>query len=680
MLRRLAFCGLLGLVACSAAADESGISADEVKKGNDWEMISSALGNPPNFAQMGNGSLMSVVSRAAGQNMTRGMGDGRGAKAGALVELYWPHYNADNLWDSYVGIRTRGQKLHWAHDLGLVDQHVVPDTGRVVTMVAGSGVMITIEDLVRPEHDAHLRHVTVKNISNAPLEDVDLAFYAYYTLENLPQGDAIRVDAASGGFVQHDSHSAVATIADRAPAKAHCGNILNLWGEHRDARDAAENDDLTQCNNPETAGLGGVNGTMMHRLPSIAPGAAQEITYAIAMGADEGRALAEAKDAISGTFTAREQEDAARWSRELARAKLPANLPADAADVYRRAIITILQHRVDNGGFIAASTLTSPVYRLIWPRDGSKTAVDMLEAGFVAEAKGFFELLETLQKPDGSFSINYNPDGKDHFFDFGKDGNENDQPGMLPWGVNRVLEATGDAAWAADRWPAVERAAKHLVGITGGSSGSGVIAPSRDLWELETGSSWTYAMGSAIAGLEATAQIATAIGKDGAPYAAHAKTIRAALDRSFVTTDGWFARGTKKGKVDNRLEIANLALASGGFAILPDSDPRIAKLGDLVESRLGTPGGAIRRYEGDRYYGGQPWPVASAWLSLHRLARGDRAKAEQLFRVMTDEAHATDTLMLGEQFDETAHAWLSAVPLVWSEAAYIRTARALYGE
>lgn len=676
MLRRLALSGLLGLVACAADADGTGMTADAVKNGQDWEMVSSAMGNPPNFAQMGNGSLMSVVSRAAGQNTTRGMGDGRGAKAGALVELFWPHYNADNLWDSYIGIKTRGQKLHWAHDLGLIDQHVVPDTGRAVTIVAGNGVMITIEDLVRPDHDAHLRHVTVKNIGNAPLEDVDLAFYAYYTLENLPQGDAIRFDAASGAFVQHDNHAAVATVADRLPTTAHCGNILNLWGEHRDARTAAENDDLTPCTNPETAGLGGVNGTMVHRLPSIPAGGAQEITYAIGMGADEGRALTEAKDAIGASFETRKREDSARWARDLARAVLPANLPADAVEVYRRAVITILQHRVDNGAFIAASTLTSPVYRLIWPRDGSKTAVDMLEAGFVPEAKQFFELLETLQKPDGSFAVNYNPDGKSSFFDFGKDGNENDQPGMLPWGVNRVLEATGDEAWAAGRWPAIERAADHLIRITP----RGFIAKSRDLWELETGSSWTYAMGSAIAGLEATAKIATAIGKDGSRYAKQAALVRGALDRSFVTPDGFFARGNKNGKVDGRLEIANLALASGGFAILPDADPRIATLGDLVASRLGTPGGAVRRYEGDRYYGGQPWPVASAWLSLHRLARGDRAGAEQLFRVLTEEAHATDTLMLGEQFDESAHAWLSAVPLVWSEAAYIRTARALYGE
>lgn len=671
-LRRLCVLGMLGLVACAAERDEV---AAESQDAVSWEPISAALGNPPNFAQMGNGSLMSVVSRAAGQNATRGLGEGRGAKAGALVELYWPHYTQDNLWDSYVGLKTRGAKLRWGHDYALTAQRVVPDTGLVVTELAGFGVTITIEDLVRPEHDAHVRHVTVKNVSNATLDDVDLAYYAYYTLENLPQGDRIRFDAASGAFLQRDNHAAVATLADRAPRIAHCGNILNLWGHHRDARTAAESDDLTPCT-PETAGLGGVNGTMMIRLPSLRPGATEEVTFAVGMGGDEGRALAEAKDALAGDWTSRKREDADRWARELARATLPAQLPDDARDVYRRAVITILQHRVDNGGFVAASTLTSPVYRLIWPRDGSKTAVDMLEAGFAPEAKSFFELLETLQKPDGSFAVNYNPDGKSAFFDFGGDQNENDQPGMLPWGVGRVLDATGDTAWAAARWPAVERAANFLLSI----SKDGLIGKSRDLWELETGSSWTYSNGSAVAGLEAAAHIAEAIGEDGARYAERARAIRAAMDRQLVTPQGYFARGSKNGTIDARLEIANLALASGGFDILPDSDPRIAKLGDLVEARLGTPGGAVRRYEGDRYYGGQPWPVASAWLAIHRLARGDRAKAERLFDVMTEQAHATDTLMLGEQFDEAAKAWLSAAPLVWSEAAYIRTARALYGE
>ncbi len=666
--RRLGFAvaAIAALAACAAPADEE-IEQSEDEMGS-WEPLSRALGNPPNFAQLGNGSTMSVVSRAWG----------RGAKAGALVELYWPHYDADNLWDSYVGVKTRGTKLRWAHDLVLKGQRIVADSGLVVSEFEGPGLKLTIEDVVRPENDAHVRHVVVENTGKKALEDVDVAFYAFYTIGNLPGGDRIRFDAARGALVQTDDGAAIATLADRPPSVAHCGHANWGFGREKDARVAAENDELAPCTDGAGASVAGVNGTLLHRLDTIAPGERKDISYAIGLGSNESKALAEATAALGGGFAARAKEDRDHWSAVLARAPLPQRLPPDARDVYRRAVITVMQHRVDNGAFIAAPTLTSPVYKLVWPRDGSKTAIDMLEAGFAAEAKSFFELLERLQKDDGSFAINYKPDASGAFLDLGSAWNENDQPGMLPWGVNRVFEATGDADWTKARWPAVRRAAEHLLDITR----DGLVAPSRDLWELETGGSWTYASGSAVAGLEAAANIARVSGaaSDAARYEARAEAMRKAMGERLVTPQGFFGRGLKGRKVDERLEIANLALGAGGFSLFSDADPRLAKIGDLVAARLGTEGGAVRRYEGDRYYGGQPWPVASAWLSLHRLARGDRQGAEALFLVMTAQARATDTLMLGEQFDEKKKAWLSAMPLVWSEAAYIRTARALYAD
>ncbi len=647
--------------ACAAPVDEAvDSSEDEVV----WEPISMALGNPPNFAQVGNGSTMSVVSR----------GWGRGAKAGALVELYYPHYDADNLWDSYVGVRWRGQKLRWAHDLELKGQRLTKDTGLITSELGDRSVALTIEDVVRPKNDAHVRRVVVKNTSDATLNDVDVAFYAFYTIKNFPDGDRIRFDEAKGALVQTEGDVTIATVADQKPLAAHCGFALNPFGGQRDARMAGEGDDLSPCREtgPSPAG---VNGLLVHRLATLAPGESKEISYAIGLGSDAEKALGEAEQALAGGFAARAKEDRAHWKSVLDRAPLPARLPEEARDVYRRAIVTVMQHRVDNGAFIAASTLTSPVYKLVWPRDGSKTAVDMLEAGFAPEAKSFFELLEKLLLPDGSFAVNYRPDASGPFFDFGRDGNEHDQPGMLAWGVDKVFAATKDEAWLAARFPAVRRVAEHLLTITE----NGVIAPSRDLWELETGKGWTYAQGSAIAGLEAAARSATHLGHaaDAARYSARASLLRSELSR-FVAPAGYFARGLDDDRVDDRLEIANLALGAGGFGLLPDTDPRLAKVGDSVAQRLLTQGGAVRRYEGDRYYGGQPWPVASVWLALHRLARGDRAGAEALFHVITSQAYATETLMLGEQFDEKKKQWLSAMPLVWSEAAYVRLARALY--
>ena len=48
------------------------------------------------------------------------------------------------------------------------------------------------------------------------------------------------------------------------------------------------------------------------------------------------------------------------------------------------------------------------------------------------------------------------------------------------------------------------------------------------------------------------------------------------------------------------------------------------------------------------------------------------------FDAITKMALATESKMLGEQFDEKNQKWLSAMPLVWSEAAYVRNALALY--
>ena len=657
--------------ACVAAFACGGDPAEDDGQATDdrlsFEPVSALLGNPPNFAQASNGNAMTVVARS----------EGRGAKAGALVELFYPKYATDNLWDSYIGVRAKGVKLAWAHDLQLANQRVVAATGLIESTFQRTGLEVTIQDVMRPEHDAHVRHVVVKNTSTHALEDFDVAFYAFYTLNNFPAGDLIWLDGPSQALVQMDGAISVATLGSTAPVATHCGNVLWPFGKQKDARSAAEANKLAPCTGL-AAGVNGVNGVLVNRIGHLDAGATGSATFAIGMGSDPATAIAEAQAAIATGFEAVQAEDHDRWSTLLGRARVPAGLPVAAKAVYDRALITTVQHRVNNGAFIAAPTLTSPVYRFVWPRDGSKTAVDLLEAGLDQEAKDFFAFLETLLLDDGSFAVNYYSDGSKPFFDFGKDGNENDQPGMLPWGVDRVFAATHDSAWLADRWPAVRRVAEHLLTITPG----GRIAPSRDLWELETGSSWTYAAGSAVAGLEAAGRIATQAGapEDAARYAARAADIRTFLETKMVTAQGYWGRGLKGNKVDDRVEIANLALASGGFKIYPDTDPKLVKLADLVQSQLLTRGNGVKRYDGDAYYGGHPWPVAAEWLAMHRLATGHRDVAEGLFATMTEQAKATDSLMLGEQYDEENKVWVSSMPLVWSEAAYVHAALTLYGD
>ena len=627
------------------------------------EIISRVTGDAPNFAQFSNGTMLSVVSRDFG----------RGAKAGALVELFYPHFATDHLWDAYVGIR-RGQAFKWAHQLRLVRQAMVPDTGVAVSVFEGDGYTLTLEDLMRPQANAHVRRVTVTNTSSEPLTDLEARLYSFFTLNHLPGGDRLRFDPASGALLQSDKGVAVAVSLDRRASGWQVGNANIPMGNAKDARLDAE-DGALQGNSEAGPFPAGVNGTLGVNFPAIAPGKESHLTFAIGIAENEGGALREAQQALKSGWEGVRSEDAAHWQAWLARSKHP-SMPANVRAVYRRALISLKQHTANNGAIIAAPTNLNPPYRFVWPRDGSIIALTMLEAGHAAEAKAFFTFLERLQQKTGGWAINYFPDASRPLWDFGKNGNEHDQVGTFVWGVERVYRQTGDHAWLMARWPAVRKACDFLLDV---QDPGGLLSKCRDLWELDHDGTWTYSNAAGWAGLNAGAEIAQLAGSpaEAARYRAAAQRLQQAMGKELVV-DGYFARGKRKGRLDPTIEAANLALGAQAFGVFPDDDPRMRGMGEAVARALTSTSGGIRRYQNDPYYDGQPWPVATTWLAMHRLSLGDRTSAMALFDVMTRDAHQTESLMLGEQFDENQKRWVSAFPLAWSEASYVRAALKLF--
>lgn len=664
-MRRFGSLLLVGLLLAGCGGPGQGLApAESGSVRAERDLISRVAGDAPNFAQMSNGTLMTVVSREFG----------RGSKPGALLELYYPLYARDHLWDSYVGLKTQG-KLRWAHDLRLVGQALVPDTGVATTTFEGPGYRLAIADLVRPGHNVHVRRVSVTNTSAQPLRDLSATCYAFFTLNHLPGGDRLRYDRISQALIQSNKGVSVALASDRATVAWQCGHANQPLGSRQDARLAAEAGRLKGSDLAETA-VTGVNGATEQALPELAPGATAEVTYALGVGPAEASALAEAKTALQRGWTALREEESRHWASVLAAARTP-EMPAKARAVYRRAVIALKQHEAHNGAVIAAPTNLNPAYRLAWPRDGSINALTMLDLGFEHEAKAFFEFIERMQQPSGGWAINFFPDGSRPLWDFGPNGNEHDQVGTFVWGVERVFQKTRDQAWIAARYPAVKKACDFLIDQ---QEPSGLLSRCRDLWELHTDGTWTYSNAAGWAGLTAGAALAERMGEPhvAARYLGAAAKLRQAMETQLVA-NGAFARGLRKGGLDATAEVANLALGSQWFGAFPEADPRMRATAERIASRLASPAGGIKRYEGDRYYDGQPWPVATGWLALYRLSVGDRAGAEALFDVMTRYAYQTESLMLGEQFDEAQGRWVSAFPLAWSESTYIKVAQQLYG-
>lgn len=630
------------------------------------EPISAIVGDAPNFAASSNGDLLTVVSSD----------HGRGAKAGALVELYWPDLGDDHLWDAYSGVSYEG-KFYWLHQFKLEGQQVLPDTDIILTRFSSPDGRLTVEtrDLVLRDKPVHVRQLTAINRSNQPIRDLAVYFYAYLTVGVLPIGDHCEYLPDSGAINHYQDKVHFAWGFDRPPAQFQCGGVENYLTRALDARADAEDGKLNG-NGKADALIGlGVNGTLALAPTTLAPGQSLSEKSLIAAGTDRNSAVSALTAARQQSFGDMVLQNQTSWSQYLSRSLQPAGMSPEETAVYRRAQIVMKQHSARTGAHLAAPTSTSPPYRFSWPRDGSFIALTQLRTGHPEDARQFLDFMARNQKSNGGWAVNYETDGTP-LYDFGDRNNEHDEVGTIPWMMLEYVHSTQDWEWLRGKWPGIQKAAEFLLRFQ--DQRTGLMGPTRDLWELSTSDSWAYTNAADYAGLMAASEAAARFADQASAdrYANAANRIKAGITTYLWNESaGYFARGYNlDGKrQDPKVEAANLALA-WPFGVFAVDDPRMVKMAEKIQKELSTPAGGIRRYTGDQYYDGQPWPVTTDWLSIYYSRLGRKDQAARLHATNTAYAYKTGSLQLGEQFDEKKGIWLSATPLTWSEAKYVLSA------
>jgi len=344
-------------------------------------------------------------------------------------------------------------------------------------------------------------------------------------------------------------------------------------------------------------------------------------------------------------------------------------------------LITMKQNTVNNGAVMAAPTLLTPVYSFTWPRDGAVTTSAYLEAGYTEEAKKFIDFILSQQKSNGSWAVNYFTDGSRPLWDFGDRKNEHDQVGTIAWIIYEYYNHTKDLNWLKTKWSNVKRASDYLISYI---EDKDLISPCRDLWELHTDKTWTFSNAAVYSGLESTAKIAELVGDNQSKikYQGYADKIKESINENLWDEKSqYFVRGinAKTNEKDTKVEAANLGLAYP-FNVIDYKDPKMVKTADKIYQTLRSPQNGIRRYTDDKYYDGNPWPATTDWLAIYYAKSGNKQRAIQLHNAITGYAYQTDSLMLGEQFDEKRKLWVSAFPLTWSESKYVLATLDIYGK
>ena len=372
-----------------------------------------------------------------------------------------------------------------------------------------------------------------------------------------------------------------------------------------------------------------------------------------------------------------------------------------AIDLFKKSQFYLRSH-VDKRGAIIASGDSDMLlaggrdtYAYMWPRDAAYAAVALDWIGDRHGARKFFELVNELLTDEGYLMHKYRPDkslgSSWHGWMVGGHPElpiQEDETALVLWALWQHWEASRDLDFISSIYDSfIKKAASFLVSYR--DVYTGLPKQSYNLWEERFGVH-TYTASSVYAGLAAASRFAAMLGKDRAAhhFGTVAEEIRLAIVKHlFNPENNGFYRSFY---IDpngitayDRTVDASSAYGVFIFGVLPPDDPMLREAMRMTEERLTvrTSTGGVARYEGDNYYRGtnevtgNSWFITTLWFAQYAIALATDDQGLERVRGYMEWTvqNASPSGILGEQLDPYTRAHLSATPLTWSHAEYIRT-------
>ncbi len=214
---------------------------------------------------------------------------------------------------------------------------------------------------------------------------------------------------------------------------------------------------------------------------------------------------------------------------------------------------------------------------------------------------------------------------------------------------------------------------------------SGLPLPSYDLWEEQYGVS-PFTASLVYGGLIAAHSFAKTLGKeeDSNKFYNEAEILRKAILTSLWNEGGKYFFKLIGDKLEKDVNLdASSFYGPFRFGVISSDDPRMKEAFRILSSRLcrGISIGGFARYEGDKYSHveggdstGNPWFVTTLWFTQYKIAvAASTLELEEAAKDIEWVAKFANSGMLSEQLNPYTGEPLSATPLTWSHAEYVRT-------
>jgi glucoamylase len=627
---------------------------------------------------------------------------------GSLTEVYYPRLDVPDVRSLQIvvsdGDRGVAQRSpHVQHHVTLVDPQAL-EYRETSTLPGRWRLTETFAtDPARP--------TLLVDVRFQALDGRRYGLYAVYdpSLRNSPMGDSGR--SAGTALVAHDGAIASALASSRPFMRTSTGYMGTSDG-FTDLRDGRMDDAY------RSAGPGNIAQT-----GQVTAGAeSASFTLALGFGRTQREALTSARADVDRPSTVT-RAYAAGWHRFLAGLK-PVPESASTGLLRREYLVSLMvlaasEDKTFRGAFVASPSIpwrwespqltqtprgTSAVYHMVWARDAYQIATALLAAGDRGAAvRADRYLFGRQQLPDGHMPQNSWVDGTQFWTAVQMD--QASLPTVLAWQLGR--------RFAVSQWPSI-RAAADFVGAHGPRTAS-------DRWENAAGYS-PATIAAEIAGLVCAGQVADWAGHPrlGDRYRATADRWQAHVNAWTYTTTGPLGDGhyylriddnrnpndgdpitlsDQGGTYDERRIVDPSFLELVRLGVVAPNDPHVTSTLPVVDSQLEvqTPNGPFwHRYPHDGYGefpNGDPWFLAGRGRAWPVLA-GERGEYEVMAggdampELRAIAGAGNDGLLLPEQVwdvpnDPTRWGFkegegtLSATPLVWSHAMFVRLALAI---
>jgi oligosaccharide amylase len=569
-------------------------------------------------------------------------------------------------------------------------------TGLTTALSTRLGIELHFTDVLDNEQNIFLRRIKVNNKSDRERE-IRIFFNHQFEIYHSEKGDTAFYDPATNTVLHYEGQRAFLVNAwtEEKGFDDYTVGIFEIEGKEGTYKDAE--DGKLSKNSIEHGRVDSTIGITLH----VPTGSVRTLHYWLTVGTS----IEEVKklDAL-----VREQgaETMMKSSRDYWSAWVEKNqwnfygLGNTVTDLFKKSQFFLRSHVDKHGGVIASGDSDMlqggrDTYAYVWPRDGAYVVTALDWIGDRHGARKFFEFCKTAMNEDGYLMHKYRADGSlgSSWHGWLVNGHpelpiQEDETALLLWALWEHWLVSKDLEFIESLYDSfISKAAMFLVAYR--DPYNGLPKPSYNLWEERFGVH-TYTAASVYAGLSAAGRFAKMLGKERSEqnFSHIAEEMREAIiTHLYNPEDGSFYRSlsvspegvTTYDKTIDASSVYGIFM----FDILPLEDERLVNAMQLTKERLTvrTPVGGIARYEGDQYFKrgndvpGNPWFITTLWFTQYAIARAknDHDLDQARLDLNWVERNALRSGILSEQLNPYTREQISAAPLTWSHAEYIRT-------